>query len=67
MFDSVLVCCRPNVFQISGGFTRDVEGCAGRQVQTSPVQTSARDICERHLFIVSSANDDICMYGCMRI
>jgi hypothetical protein len=30
MLDSVLVCCRPDVFQISAGFTRDLAGWAGR-------------------------------------
>jgi hypothetical protein len=37
----VLVCCRPDVFQMSVGFTRDLEGCAVKRVQPS-----ARDICE---------------------
>jgi hypothetical protein len=57
MLDSVLVCCRPDVFQMSVGFTRDLEGCAEMRVQPS-----ARDICE-NLFIVSNMDDSIRVYG----
>jgi hypothetical protein len=59
MLDSVLVCCRPDVFQMSVGFTRDLEGCAGIRVQPS-----ARDICE-NLFVVINADDNIRVYGCL--
>ena len=61
MFDSVLVCCRPDVFQIWVGFTRDPEGCAVKRVQPS-----ARDICE-NLFVVINADDNIRVYGCLYV